>query len=39
MFLNLLLGGALLLTSIAVFFRPLILSWAGDHIDAMARAG
>jgi len=33
--LNLLLGGALLLTSITVFFRPWILSWAGHHIDAM----
>jgi len=33
--LNLLLGGALLLTSLAVFFRPLILRWAGDHIDAV----
>ena len=33
--LNLLLGGALLLTSVAVFFRPWILRWAGDHIDAM----
>lgn len=33
--LNLLLGGALLLTSIAVFFRPWILRWAGHHIDAM----
>lgn len=33
--LNVLLGGALLLTSIAVFFRPWILSWAGEHIDAM----
>ena len=33
--LNLLLGGALLLTSIAVFFRPWILSWAGHHIHAM----
>jgi uncharacterized membrane protein YfcA len=33
--LNLLLGGALLVTSIAVFFRPWILNWAGDHIDAM----
>jgi len=31
--LNLLLGIALLLTSIAVFFRPLILRWAGDHIE------
>jgi uncharacterized membrane protein YfcA len=38
LFLNLLLGGALLLTSIAVFFRPWILSWAGDHIDAMAES-
>lgn len=36
--LNLLLGGALLLTSFAVFFRPLILRWAGDHIDAMEDA-
>jgi uncharacterized membrane protein YfcA len=33
--LNLLLGGALLLTGIAVLFRPWILSWAGHHIDAM----
>jgi uncharacterized membrane protein YfcA len=33
--LNFLLGSALLLTSIAVFFRPWILSWAGHHIDAM----
>jgi uncharacterized membrane protein YfcA len=33
--LNVLLGGALLLTSIAVFFRPWILRWAGHHIDAM----
>ena len=33
--LHVLLGGALLVTSIAVFFRPWIISWAGDHIDAM----
>ena len=33
--LNLLLGIALLLTSISVFFRPWILRWAGDHIHAM----
>jgi uncharacterized membrane protein YfcA len=33
--LNLLLGGALLLTSISVFFRPWILKWAGHHIHAM----
>jgi uncharacterized membrane protein YfcA len=33
--LNLLLGIALLLTSISVFFRPAILRWAGDHIHAM----
>src|SRR3954469_10869834 len=33
--LNLLLGGALLLTSIAVFFRPWILKWTGDHLDRM----
>jgi uncharacterized protein len=32
--LNILLGIALLLTSVAVFFRPLILRWAGDHIHA-----
>jgi uncharacterized membrane protein YfcA len=34
--LNLLLGGALLLTSFAVFFRPWILRFAGDHIHAMS---
>jgi uncharacterized membrane protein YfcA len=33
--LNLLLGVALLVTSIAVFFRPWILRFAGHHIDAM----
>src|SRR5690349_19678753 len=33
--LNLLLGSALLLTSISVFFRPWILRWAGHHIHAM----
>jgi uncharacterized membrane protein YfcA len=33
--LNLLLGIALLLTSFSVFFRPLILRWAGHHIHAM----
>jgi uncharacterized protein len=33
--LNLLLGVALMLTSISVFFRPQILRWAGEHIDAM----
>ena len=33
--LNVLLGGALFVTSIAVFFRPWILSWAGHHIEAM----
>jgi len=33
--LNVLLGGALLVTSIAVFFRPWILRWAGHHIDAL----
>jgi hypothetical protein len=32
---NLLLGAALLLTSISVFFRPWVLSWAGHHIHAM----
>lgn len=33
--LNLILGGALLLTSLSVFFRPWILSWAGHHIHAL----
>jgi uncharacterized membrane protein YfcA len=33
--LNLLLGVSLLLTGISVFFRPLILRWAGEHIHAM----
>jgi uncharacterized protein len=33
--LNLLLGIALLLTSISVFFRPWILNWAGHHIQAL----
>jgi len=33
--LNLLLGAALLLTSISVFFRPWILGWAGHHIRAL----
>jgi uncharacterized membrane protein YfcA len=32
---NLLLGGALLVTSLTVFFRPLILRWAGHHIDTL----
>jgi len=31
--LNVLLGGALLVTSMAVFFRPLILRWAGHNIE------
>jgi uncharacterized membrane protein YfcA len=33
--LNVLLGGALLVTSITVFFRPWILKWAGHHIAAL----
>ena len=33
--LNLLLGAALLLTSISIFFRPWILRWSGHHIHAM----
>ena len=33
--LNLILGAALFVTSFAVFFRPLILRWAGDHIRDM----
>ena len=37
--LNLLLGGALLLTSFAVFFRPWILRWAGGHIDDVGAKG
>lgn len=31
--LNILLGGALLLTSLAVFFRPWILRWVGHRLD------
>lgn len=34
--LNLLLGTALLLTSFAVFFRPLILRWVGHRLDDVA---
>jgi uncharacterized membrane protein YfcA len=34
--LNLLLGCALLLTSFAVFVRPWILRFAGDHLEAMS---
>ena len=34
--LSLLLGVALLLTGISVFFRPWILDWAGHHIHAMS---
>jgi uncharacterized membrane protein YfcA len=33
--LNILLGAALLVTSITVFFRPWIMRWAGHHIDSM----
>ncbi|MFL6765341.1 MAG: sulfite exporter TauE/SafE family protein [Sphingomicrobium sp.] len=33
--LYLLLGGALLLTSVSVFFRPWILRWGAHHIHAM----
>jgi uncharacterized protein len=33
--LNLLLGGMLLLTGIAVLFRPVILRWTGEHIHAL----
>jgi uncharacterized protein len=33
--LNVLLGATLLVTSIAIFFRPWILGWAGHHIDAL----
>ena len=37
--LSLLLGVALLLTGISVFFRPWILDWAGHHIhDCRTRA-
>jgi uncharacterized protein len=36
--LNLLLGAALLLTSISVFFRPRILKWTGHHLHAMESA-
>lgn len=37
--LNLLLGSALLLTSFAIFFRPLILKWAEPRFDHLAEAG
>jgi uncharacterized membrane protein YfcA len=33
--LNLMLGAALLVTSLSVFFRPQILKWAGHHIHAL----
>lgn len=33
--LNVLLGAALFVTSLTVFFRPWILNWAGHHIEAM----
>ena len=33
--LNVLLGVTLLLTSLTVFFRPLILRWSGEHIHAL----
>ncbi|HET8749303.1 MAG TPA: sulfite exporter TauE/SafE family protein [Sphingomicrobium sp.] len=33
--LHLILGSVLLLTSFAVFFRPLILRWAGAHIQSL----
>lgn len=36
--LNLLLGATLLLTALTVFFRPLILRWAGSHIRALEEA-
>ena len=36
--LNILLGSALLVTSVAVFFRPWILRWTGSHIDDMQSA-
>ncbi|HUP68040.1 MAG TPA: sulfite exporter TauE/SafE family protein [Sphingomicrobium sp.] len=36
--LNLLLGGALLLTGVAVLFRPVILRWSGAHVRAMEKA-
>ncbi len=37
--LNVLLGGSLLLTSFAVFFRPWILRWAGPSIEGMGEVG
>jgi uncharacterized membrane protein YfcA len=36
--LSLLLGASLLLTGVAVLFRPWILRWTGKHIDAMGAA-
>jgi uncharacterized membrane protein YfcA len=37
--LNVLLGGSLLLTSFAVFFRPFILRWAGPRIEGIDEVG
>ncbi|MEO7865621.1 MAG: sulfite exporter TauE/SafE family protein [Sphingomicrobium sp.] len=37
--LNLMLGVALLLTSLAIFFRPLILRWAGPRFDHLQEVG
>ena len=36
--LNLLLGAALLLTGVAVLFRPVILRWSKGHVGAMDKA-
>jgi uncharacterized membrane protein YfcA len=36
--LNLLLGSALLLTSLAIFFRPQILNWAGPRFTGLQEA-
>lgn len=36
--LNIILGATLFVTSFAVFFRPLILRWAGEHIHDMDQA-
>lgn len=37
--LNILLGAALLLTAFAIFFRPVILRWAGPRFDHLQESG
>lgn len=39
MLLTLLLGAALLLTSVAIFFRPWLLKWIGPRFDHLEKSG